>query len=39
VPELRTAEGTGHEAACHFSDELIGRTSKFSEPVPAGGVR
>jgi oligopeptide transport system ATP-binding protein len=36
VPLLRAAEGPGHEAACHFSDELIGRGSKFSEPVPAG---
>jgi oligopeptide/dipeptide ABC transporter ATP-binding protein len=39
VPVLRAAEGIGHEAACHFSDELIGRSSKFSEPVSAGDVR
>jgi len=30
VPVLRRAEGDGHEAACHFSDELIGHASKFS---------
>jgi len=36
VPALRKAEGTGHEAACHFSDELIGRASKFAA-VSAGG--
>ena len=36
VPALRKAEGTGHEAACHFSDELIGRASKFAA-VGAGG--
>jgi len=30
VPLLHKAEGTGHEAACHFSDELIGHASKFS---------
>jgi oligopeptide/dipeptide ABC transporter ATP-binding protein len=35
VPELRRAEGTGHSAACHYSDELIGHLSKFSETVPA----
>jgi oligopeptide/dipeptide ABC transporter ATP-binding protein len=35
VPELRRAEGSEHEAACHFSDELIGHASKFSEPAPA----
>src|SRR6266516_1964023 len=37
VPALRKAEGTGHEAACHFSDELAGRASKFAEAVPSGG--
>jgi len=36
VPVLRTAEGTGHSAACHFSEELAGHQSKFSEPVEAG---
>src|SRR6267154_1592995 len=33
VPALRKAEGTGHEAACHFSDELAGRASKFAQAV------
>jgi oligopeptide/dipeptide ABC transporter ATP-binding protein len=37
VPALRRADGQGHTAACHFSDELEGRTSKFAEPVSAGG--
>jgi oligopeptide transport system ATP-binding protein len=37
VPALRKAEGTGHEAACHFSDELAGRASKFAQAVPSGG--
>jgi oligopeptide/dipeptide ABC transporter ATP-binding protein len=36
VPALHSAEGAGHDAACHFSDELIGHQSKFSEPVEAG---
>jgi oligopeptide/dipeptide ABC transporter ATP-binding protein len=35
TPVLHKAEGTGHEAACHFSDELIGHQSKFSQPVTA----
>jgi len=35
TPELHQAEGTAHSAACHFSDELIGHQSKFSEPVTA----
>jgi oligopeptide/dipeptide ABC transporter ATP-binding protein len=30
TPVLRKAEGERHEAACHFSDELIGHSSKFS---------
>ena len=30
TPLLQKAEGEGHEAACHFSDELIGHSSKFS---------
>jgi oligopeptide/dipeptide ABC transporter ATP-binding protein len=30
-PVLRAAEGEGHIAACHFSEELAGRTSKFAE--------
>jgi oligopeptide/dipeptide ABC transporter ATP-binding protein len=38
VPALRQVDaGEGHRAACHFSEELIGRHSKFAEPVPAGG--
>jgi oligopeptide/dipeptide ABC transporter ATP-binding protein len=38
VPELRPAEGPAHVAACHFSEELIGRSSKFAEPAATGGV-
>jgi oligopeptide/dipeptide ABC transporter ATP-binding protein len=38
VPLLRPADGEGHEAACHFSEELIGVRSKFSGPVAAGRV-
>jgi oligopeptide/dipeptide ABC transporter ATP-binding protein len=34
VPEL-TSVGGEHRAACHFSEELVGYHSKFSEPVPA----
>jgi oligopeptide/dipeptide ABC transporter ATP-binding protein len=37
VPVLRPAEGSGHVTACHFSEELIGRSSKFAEAA-AGGV-
>jgi peptide/nickel transport system ATP-binding protein len=33
VPALRTTDATEHLAACHFSAELIGHKSKFSEPV------
>jgi oligopeptide/dipeptide ABC transporter ATP-binding protein len=33
VPELHAAEGAGHSAACHFSEELVGHQSKFSEPA------
>jgi oligopeptide/dipeptide ABC transporter ATP-binding protein len=29
----RESVGGGHSAACHFSDELIGYQSKFSEPA------
>jgi len=36
VPELRAAEGPQHHAACHYSEELVGHQSKFSEPVQAG---
>jgi oligopeptide transport system ATP-binding protein len=35
VPGLNAAEGAGHFAACHFSDELVGHQSKFSESVTA----
>jgi oligopeptide/dipeptide ABC transporter ATP-binding protein len=35
IPELQRIEGSAHEAACHFSDELIGHQSKFSHPVSA----
>ena len=38
VPGLRTAEGVEHVAACHFSEELAGRASKFAEPAATGGV-
>jgi oligopeptide/dipeptide ABC transporter ATP-binding protein len=38
VPALYPVEGESHQAACHFSDELIGRASKFSEPVAGGAV-
>src|SRR5213078_1870289 len=37
VPVLRKAEGTGHAAACHFSEELAGRASKFAHAAPGGG--
>jgi oligopeptide/dipeptide ABC transporter ATP-binding protein len=33
IPPLRPVEGSAHQAACHFSEELIGRKSKFSEAV------
>jgi oligopeptide/dipeptide ABC transporter ATP-binding protein len=36
LPGLRTVDETGHRAACHFSEELIGYHSKFSEPSPVG---
>jgi oligopeptide/dipeptide ABC transporter ATP-binding protein len=40
VPALREIDGgADHTSACHFAEELIGRTSKFSgDPVPAGGA-
>jgi len=34
VPALETVGGE-HRAACHFSEELVGYQSKFSEPVVA----
>src|SRR5712691_12193777 len=37
VPALRKADGgEDHFSACHFADELVGRHSKFSQPVGAG---
>ena len=36
VPALEAMETPGHQAACHFGEELIGYRSKFSEPVTAG---
>ena len=39
VPELKPVDGAvDHGSACHYADELIGRRSKFAEPVPAGGA-
>jgi len=32
-PPLAAVEGSAHKSACHFSEELIGRKSKFSEAV------
>jgi oligopeptide/dipeptide ABC transporter ATP-binding protein len=38
VPPLHAVDaGEAHRSACHFAEELIGRRSKFAEPVPAGG--
>jgi oligopeptide transport system ATP-binding protein len=33
LPALAPVEGSAHLSACHFSEELIGRKSKFSEAV------
>jgi oligopeptide/dipeptide ABC transporter ATP-binding protein len=39
VPQLRPTDGgTHHLSACHFAEELIGRHSKFAQPVPVGGA-
>ena len=39
VPPLRPTDGgPDHTTACHFAEELVGRHSKFAEPVPAGGA-
>jgi oligopeptide/dipeptide ABC transporter ATP-binding protein len=35
LPPLTPVEGSGHESACFFSDELIGRKSKFSQEAVA----
>jgi len=38
VPALRAVDGgSEHASACHFAEELIGRHSKFAQPVTAGG--
>jgi oligopeptide/dipeptide ABC transporter ATP-binding protein len=38
-PPLRLVDGgPDHTSACHFAEELIGRHSKFAEPVPTGGA-
>jgi oligopeptide/dipeptide ABC transporter ATP-binding protein len=34
-PPLAPVEGSAHQSACHFSEELIGRKSKFSEEAVA----
>jgi oligopeptide/dipeptide ABC transporter ATP-binding protein len=34
-PPLEPVEGSGHASACHFSEELIGRKSKFSQEAVA----
>jgi oligopeptide/dipeptide ABC transporter ATP-binding protein len=38
VPALHAAEVPSHAAACHFSEELIGRRSKFAAEPVSGGV-
>jgi oligopeptide/dipeptide ABC transporter ATP-binding protein len=38
VPLLRAAELPSHEAACHFSEELIGHHSKFSGETVSGAA-
>jgi oligopeptide/dipeptide ABC transporter ATP-binding protein len=35
LPPLAPVESSGHESACHFSDELAGRKSKFSQEAVA----
>jgi len=36
VPPLRSTDvGEDHRSACHFAEELIGRRSKFAQPVGA----
>jgi oligopeptide/dipeptide ABC transporter ATP-binding protein len=35
LPELRTVEGTEHDAACHFSEELSVYKSKYSREAVA----
>jgi oligopeptide/dipeptide ABC transporter ATP-binding protein len=37
VPALRAVDGgADHGSACHFAEELIGRHSKFAQPVAGG---
>ncbi len=38
TPPLKPAEVEDHLTACHYSEELIGRTSKFSQPVAGGAA-
>jgi hypothetical protein len=38
VPPLRTIDESGHLSACHFAEELRGRTSKLAEPAAAGSA-
>jgi oligopeptide/dipeptide ABC transporter ATP-binding protein len=39
VPPLRPVDGgPEHQSACHFAEELIGRHSKFAEPVAGGAA-
>jgi oligopeptide/dipeptide ABC transporter ATP-binding protein len=39
VPPLRVVDGgPDHGSACHFAEELVGRRSKFAEPVSTGGA-
>jgi oligopeptide/dipeptide ABC transporter ATP-binding protein len=39
VPALRVVDGGAeHTSACHFAEELIGRRSKFAEPVVGGAA-
>ena len=35
LPSLAHVEGSTHEAACHFTEELIGYKSKYSEELSA----
>jgi oligopeptide/dipeptide ABC transporter ATP-binding protein len=35
LPPLAPVEGSEHETACHFSHELVGRKSKFSQEAVA----
>jgi oligopeptide/dipeptide ABC transporter ATP-binding protein len=37
VPPLQRTDESEHLSACHFAEELRGRTSKLAEPAAAGG--